>query len=206
MPTSCAGSGRLSTAPLTGPTRGWRPGLPLRLGDVATTQFHRERHDFKASLAHAPNVTLLLHAPAVDLATDEDPGRVDRDQVRRADGSSCFVRARLIVLAAGGNARGCPPNRRCPPRWSPVRSRPVPAAWVAGDEVDARTRACAIRCANTVARCCGCRRIDVSPNRGVRPTPPGWEARAALLRVGMDRAAARSRARHRTAPPVHSPQ
>ena len=118
---------------------GWRPDLPLRLGDVATTQLHRERHDFKASVAHAPNVTLLLHAPAVDLATDEDPDRVDRVQVRRADGSSCFVWARLIVLAAGGienqrmlrhracrsgNARSCPPNRRWPRRWSSVRSRP----------------------------------------------------------------------------------
>ena len=53
-------------------------------------------------MVRAPNVTLLLHAPAVDLATDEDPGRVDRVEVRREDGTSCFVRARLVVLAAGG--------------------------------------------------------------------------------------------------------
>ena len=30
------------------------------------------------------------------------PGRVDRVEVRRDDGSRCFVRARLVVLAAGG--------------------------------------------------------------------------------------------------------
>ena len=34
--------------------------------------------------------------------TGEDPGRVDRVEVRRDDGSRCFVRPRLVVLAAGG--------------------------------------------------------------------------------------------------------
>ena len=53
-------------------------------------------------LVRAPNVTLLLHASVVDLATDGDPGRVDRVELRREDGSRCFVRARLVVLAAGG--------------------------------------------------------------------------------------------------------
>src|ERR671931_1603832 len=53
-------------------------------------------------LARAPNVTLLLHASVVELATGEDPGLVDRVEVRREDGSRCFVRARLVVLAAGG--------------------------------------------------------------------------------------------------------
>jgi choline dehydrogenase-like flavoprotein len=79
--------------------------LPLRFGDVETTLFHRGRHDFSGfydGLVRAPNVTLLLHAPVVDVATDEDPGRVERVEVRRADGTSCFVRARLVVLAAGG--------------------------------------------------------------------------------------------------------
>ena len=81
------------------------PGLPLRLGDVETTLFQRGRHDFNGfydGLVRAPNVTLLLHAPAVELATDDDPGRVDRVEVKREDGTSCFVRARLVVLAAGG--------------------------------------------------------------------------------------------------------
>jgi choline dehydrogenase-like flavoprotein len=47
-------------------------------------------------------VTLLLHASVVELATGEDPGRVDRVELRREDGSRSFVRARLVVLAAGG--------------------------------------------------------------------------------------------------------
>jgi choline dehydrogenase-like flavoprotein len=83
----------------------WRPALPLRLGDVETTLFQHGRSDFNGyydRLVRAPNVTLLLHASVVDLATDEDPGRVDRVEIRREDGSSCFVRARLVVLAAGG--------------------------------------------------------------------------------------------------------
>jgi choline dehydrogenase-like flavoprotein len=53
-------------------------------------------------LVDAPNVTLLLHASVVDLATGEDAGKVDRVEVRRDDGSRCFVRARWVVLAAGG--------------------------------------------------------------------------------------------------------
>ena len=84
---------------------GLGPDLLPRLGDVETTLFQRGRYDFNGfydGLVHAPNVTLLLHASVVDLATDEDPGRVDRVEVRREDGTSCFVRARLVVLAAGG--------------------------------------------------------------------------------------------------------
>jgi choline dehydrogenase-like flavoprotein len=83
----------------------WSPSLPLRLGDVETTLFQHGRSDFNGyydKLVRAPNVTVLLHASVVDLATDEDPGRVDRVEVRRQDGTSCFVRARLVVLAAGG--------------------------------------------------------------------------------------------------------
>ena len=53
-------------------------------------------------IVRAPNVTLALHASVVDLATDDDPAQVDRVEVRREDGSRCFVRARLVVLAAGG--------------------------------------------------------------------------------------------------------
>jgi choline dehydrogenase-like flavoprotein len=72
---------------------------------VETTLFQHGRLDFDGyydGLAHAPNVTLLFHASVVDLATDEDPGRVDRVEVRRQDGTSCFIRAKLVVLAAGG--------------------------------------------------------------------------------------------------------
>jgi choline dehydrogenase-like flavoprotein len=79
--------------------------LPTQLGDLETTLFQHGRSDFNGHydrLVRAPNVTLVLHAPVVDLATDEHPGRVDRVEVRRPDGSSCFVRAGVVVLAAGG--------------------------------------------------------------------------------------------------------
>jgi choline dehydrogenase-like flavoprotein len=81
------------------------PPLPLPPGPVETTLFHHGTSDFDGyyqELVRAPNVTLLLHASAVELATGEDPGRVDRVEVRRDDGSRSFVRARLVVLAAGG--------------------------------------------------------------------------------------------------------
>ena len=85
------------------PTR--TPPLPLPPGPVETTVFHHGTTDFDGyyqELVRAPNVTLLLHVSAVELATGEDPGRVDRVEVRREDGSRSFVRARLVVLAAGG--------------------------------------------------------------------------------------------------------
>jgi choline dehydrogenase-like flavoprotein len=81
------------------------PPLPLPPGPVETTVFQHGTADFDGyyqDLVRASNVTLLLHASVVDLATGEDPGRVDRVEVRREDGSRCFVRARLVVLAAGG--------------------------------------------------------------------------------------------------------
>lgn len=81
------------------------PPLPLLPGTVETTLFQRGTADFSGyyqELVRAQNVTLLLHASVVDLATEDDPGRVDRVEVRREDGSRCFVRPRLVVLAAGG--------------------------------------------------------------------------------------------------------
>jgi choline dehydrogenase-like flavoprotein len=81
------------------------PALPLPSGAVETTLFQHGTADFDGyyqELVRAPNVTLLLHASVVDLATGEDPGQVDRVEVRREDGSRCFVQARLVVLAAGG--------------------------------------------------------------------------------------------------------
>ena len=74
-------------------------------GAVETTMFQHGTDDFEGyyeELVRAPNVTLLLHATVVELATEGDPDRVDRVEVRREDGSRCFVRARLVVLAAGG--------------------------------------------------------------------------------------------------------
>ncbi len=81
------------------------PPLPLLPGTVESTVFQRGVDDFDGyyeELVRAPNVTLLLHASVVDLASDGDPGRVDRVELRREDGSRCFVQARLVVLAAGG--------------------------------------------------------------------------------------------------------
>jgi choline dehydrogenase-like flavoprotein len=81
------------------------PPLPLPAGAVETTLFHHGMasfDDYYQELVRAPNVTLLLHASVVDLATGEDPGRVDRIELRREDGSRCFVRAGWVVLAAGG--------------------------------------------------------------------------------------------------------
>jgi choline dehydrogenase-like flavoprotein len=82
-----------------------RPPLPLPRGPVETTVFQHGSTDFDGyfqELARASNVTLLLHASVVELASGEDSGRVDRVELRRDDGSRSYVRARLVVLAAGG--------------------------------------------------------------------------------------------------------
>jgi choline dehydrogenase-like flavoprotein len=84
------------------PTR--TPPLPLPPGAVETTLFHDGTAGFEGyyeELVRAGNVTLLLHASVVDLETGADPGLVDRVEVRRDDGSRCFIRPRLVVLAAG---------------------------------------------------------------------------------------------------------
>jgi choline dehydrogenase-like flavoprotein len=81
------------------------PTLPLPRGPVETTVFQHGSTDFDGyyqELVRASNVTLLLHASVVELGTSEDPGRVDRVELRRDDGSPSFVRAPLVVLAAGG--------------------------------------------------------------------------------------------------------
>jgi choline dehydrogenase-like flavoprotein len=81
------------------------PPLPLSAGPVESTVFQHGTADFDGyyqELVRAPNVTLLLHATVVELATGEDPGHVDRVELRRDDGSRSFVRPRLVVLAAGG--------------------------------------------------------------------------------------------------------
>jgi choline dehydrogenase-like flavoprotein len=81
------------------------PPLPLLPDAVETTLFQHGTASFEGyyqELVSAPNVTLLLHATVVELATGEDQGVLDRVELRRDDGSSCFVRARVVVLAAGG--------------------------------------------------------------------------------------------------------
>jgi choline dehydrogenase-like flavoprotein len=82
-----------------------RKPLPLPPGPIETTLFQHGTADFDGyyeELVRAPNVTLMLHASVVDLSTGGDASRVDRVELRREDGSRSFVRARLVVLAAGG--------------------------------------------------------------------------------------------------------
>ena len=103
------------------------PPLPLPPGPVETTLFQHGTADFDRyyqELVGAPNVTLLLHASVVELATGEDPGWVERVELRRDDGSRSFVRARLVVLAAGGieNPRLLLLSRPSPPQRTPRRS------------------------------------------------------------------------------------
>jgi len=81
------------------------PCLPLRTAEVETTLFHHGLSTFEGDydeFVRAPNVTLFLHTSVTSLATKQEPDRVDRIEVRRDDGSRCFVRARIVVLAAGG--------------------------------------------------------------------------------------------------------
>ena len=57
------------------------------------------RHD---ELVRSEDVTLFLHASVTDLVPDDAYQSVQRVEVRRDDGSSFFVRARIVVLAGGG--------------------------------------------------------------------------------------------------------
>ena len=80
-------------------------GLPLESSGVETTVFDHATSTFEPyrhELARSANVTLLLHATVTDLGTGLDPGRVDTVEVRRDDGSRCFIRPKVVVLAAGG--------------------------------------------------------------------------------------------------------
>lgn len=84
--------------------RGRMP-LPLPAGGVETTLFQHGTTDFGTyyqKIVQSPDITLALHASVVDLRTNVDPDVVDSIEMRRDDGSRCFVRARLVVLAAGG--------------------------------------------------------------------------------------------------------
>jgi choline dehydrogenase-like flavoprotein len=83
---------RLATLDLPGP-------------EVETTVFQHGATSFEGcldELTGSPNVTLVLHAQVVDLATDRDPATVDRVEVARDDGSRFSVLPRVVVLAAGG--------------------------------------------------------------------------------------------------------
>lgn len=76
---------------------------------VDTTVFHFGRPVFHHALEQiraSGNVRLLLRTRVVDLSTGDD-GRIEKVVIGRPDGSRLGVRARVVVLAAGGieNAR-----------------------------------------------------------------------------------------------------
>jgi choline dehydrogenase-like flavoprotein len=73
--------------------------------ELETTVFQHGATSFEGrldELAASANVTLVLHARVVGLATGADPGRVDRVEVARDDGSRLWVVPRVVVLATGG--------------------------------------------------------------------------------------------------------
>jgi choline dehydrogenase-like flavoprotein len=63
---------------------------PTRFGEV-----------YRAALARAPNVTIYLHANALELETDDDAASVTAVQVACIDGPRFVIRPRIVVLAAG---------------------------------------------------------------------------------------------------------
>ena len=74
-------------------------------GEVETTVFQHGATTFEGcleELAAAANLTVILNAQVTELATGEDPGRVERVEVARDDGSRFSVLPGLVVLAAGG--------------------------------------------------------------------------------------------------------
>jgi len=89
---------------------GWTEGaisaLPLVGDAVDTTVFLHGPAAFDgyhAEVAGASNVTLFQHATVTELLPDDQaPDAVDRVRVTRGDGSGFFVRAAVVVLAAGG--------------------------------------------------------------------------------------------------------
>lgn len=88
----------------------WGKRLPLDPAVVQTTMFQLGTTHFGRyanELRHLSNVRVVLRATVVDIATDEDPGRVDRVVASRPDGARFSVSARHFVLAAGAidNAR-----------------------------------------------------------------------------------------------------
>ncbi len=87
-------------------TEGAESALPLAGDAVGTTVFLHGPAAFNgyhAEVAAASNVTLFQHATVVELLPDvQAPDRVDRIRVKRDDGSEFFVKAAVVVLAAGG--------------------------------------------------------------------------------------------------------
>jgi choline dehydrogenase-like flavoprotein len=81
------------------------PCLRLCTPEVETTMFQHGSTTFDDTFdgfVRSANLTLFLHAQVAELITGSDRDRVDRVEVRRDDGSRFFVRAGVVVLAAGG--------------------------------------------------------------------------------------------------------
>jgi choline dehydrogenase-like flavoprotein len=83
------------------------PRLPL-IGNRVTTRmfqfgpgaaFYQEYRD---EINRAPNITTYLHANAVELETDETAKTVTRVRVACLQGNQFWVKAKLVILAAGG--------------------------------------------------------------------------------------------------------
>ncbi len=87
---------QLALPPERAATRIFQLSPPTRFGAL-----YRDR------LSRAPNVTVLLHATALELQTDETAGRVTAVRVASPSGSHFAIAARRYVLAGGGieNAR-----------------------------------------------------------------------------------------------------
>ncbi len=80
------------------------------LADTQISQFSppvRFGRDYRDALARAVDVTTILHANVVELTVEPSTRRVERVHVRHLDGRRFQVKARYVVLAAGGveNAR-----------------------------------------------------------------------------------------------------
>jgi hypothetical protein len=107
------------------PTRA--PSLPMPPGAVETTLFQHGTAGFEGycqELVRGPNATLLLHPAVVDLATGEDPGRVDRVEVRRDDGSLLRAGSDRVGPRSSSDDGGAwvdLPGRRSSPRAAPCR-------------------------------------------------------------------------------------
>lgn len=88
------------------------PHLPFTGNRVTTKMFQfgpRDIfiHDYRKELEQASNMTIYLHATAVELETDEVAKTVTRLRVACLQGSQFWVRAKLFILSQGGieNAR-----------------------------------------------------------------------------------------------------
>jgi choline dehydrogenase-like flavoprotein len=82
------------------------PRLPLANDRVQTTIFQFMRRtvyieSYRRLIDAAANITTLIHGSATELRTDDSAGTVTRISVRTLEGDAFFIKAHLVVLAAG---------------------------------------------------------------------------------------------------------